>query len=84
VLEHLTQGSRPFRHAGCHKSFEFFLGRPATSPGARLGCQRARVFRNQIPASSIRRRSSSWEQQMRATKGGGAYSFSIFTRTNQQ
>lgn len=52
VLEHLSECSSPLCDAGTNKLFEFFLGRPATSPCARLGGQRASVLRDEISAKT--------------------------------
>ncbi len=77
MSEHLAECSGPFCNASSDESFEFFLGWSATSPSTRLGSKSACVFRNEISA----RKSVSVADRL---KMDGAYSFSIFTSTNQQ
>jgi hypothetical protein len=80
VLEHLSECSRPFRHAGCNKAVKLFLGRSPASPSTRLGRQCTCMLRNEVPDARI----SIENDPDSSDSECGSYSFSIFTSTNQQ
>lgn len=82
MSEHLSECSSPFCNASSDESFELFLGWSAPSPGTRLRCKSASVFRDEISAPS--QHSKQFWEVVNCLNMDGAYSFSIFTRTNQQ